>query len=71
LRLTTALTVQIAAGLSLWEAVGGVISTVGRALLHPVTLPFVLAQFAVAALALRGLIRLARFKRSPNHAVLR
>jgi hypothetical protein len=71
LRLSTALTVQIATGLSLWESVGGVAGTLARALLHPVTLPFVLAQFAVAALALRGLIRIASLKRSSSHAVLR
>lgn len=62
--------VRLASGLAGWGSVGQIVATVGRALLEPATLPFVLTQFAVAALALRGLVRIARLQRSSNHAVL-
>lgn len=71
LRLLAAVTVRVASALAGWESIGQVVAAIGRALLEPVTLPLVLAQFVVAALALRGLIRLARLQRSSNHAVLR
>jgi len=62
---------HFASGISLWESVGHFLSVVGRALLAPAPLTFVVAQFAIAALALRGLLRVARPGRSSNHAVLR
>jgi hypothetical protein len=70
-RLLAAVAVRVASVLAGWESVGQVVAAVGRALLAPETLPFVLAQFAVAALALRALVRIARLQRSSNHAVLR
>lgn len=64
-------TVRLATALAGWESVGQLVAAVGRGLLQPANLPFVLTPFAVAALALRGLVRIARFERSTNHAVLR
>lgn len=70
-RLLAAAAVRFASVLAGWESIGQIAAAVGRALVAPETLPFVLAQFAVAALALRGLVRIARLQRSSNHAVLR
>lgn len=67
----TALTIRFAAGLSSWETVAEAIGAVGRALVHPAALPFLFLPFAVAALALRGLVRVAGFRRSSNHVVSR
>jgi hypothetical protein len=65
------LAVFVASGLSGWELLAGVVGAVGRALLAPAALPFVAAQFAVATLALGGLLRLASHSRRSNHAALR
>ena len=65
------LAVLVASGLSGWEMLAEVAGAVGRALVAPAALPFVAAQFAVAALALRGLLHLASYRRRSNHAVLR
>lgn len=70
-RLLAGVTVRVASALAGWESIGQVVAAVGRAMLAPATLPFVLAQFVVATLALRGLFRIARLQRSSNHAVLR
>lgn len=64
-----AVAVRFAAGVSLWERTAEVLATVGRALTAPSSLLFVLAQFVVAALALRGLVRLTRERRSSSHEV--
>lgn len=65
------LSVFFASGISVWESAGRFVIVVGRALVEPGPLSFVVAQFAIAAVALRGLLRLARHGRSSSHAVLR
>lgn len=65
------LAVLVASGLSGWERLAEILGAVGRALVAPAFLPYVAAQFAVAALALRGLVSIAASRRRSNHAVLR
>lgn len=65
------LAAHVAAGLSVWETVSEIVGAVGRALVRPASLPFLILQFAVAALALRGLAHVAGFRRSLRHVVQR
>lgn len=65
------LAVYVASGVAGWETLAAVLAAVGRALVAPAALPYVAAQFALAALALRGLVRIATARRRSNHAVSR
>jgi len=66
---TSWLALSFASGASLWNGVESLLGALGRAALLPQMLWFLIIQLAAAALALRGLTRLAFGKRSPHHAL--
>ncbi len=64
------LSVRFASGVAFWERLGELGAVLARAALEPRILTLLIAQVAVAAIALRALTQLSLSKRSSNHAVL-
>ena len=60
--------VRAASGLATWSSLSSAAWALGRALLHPPVLALLLLQFAIAAIALRGLVALTPSTRSSRHA---
>lgn len=60
--------VRAASGLATWSSLSSVAGAIGRVALHPPILALLLLQFAIAAVALRGLVALAPSTRSSHHA---
>jgi hypothetical protein len=63
----TALTIRVAEGIAAWIPIESAARVCGRLLLEPRLLLLLVLQFAIAALALRGLVRIVASQRSFVH----
>jgi hypothetical protein len=63
----TAVTTRFAAGLAAWIPIESAARVCGRLLLEPRLLLLLVVQFAIAVLALRGLVRIVASQRSFVH----